>query len=34
MTPFEDVCGKKPPSVLSYMPGVSKGQGVEKNITV
>jgi hypothetical protein len=34
MTPFEAVYGQNPPSVLSYMPGVSKVQEVEKNITV
>jgi hypothetical protein len=34
MTPFEEVYGKNPPSILSYMPGVSKVQEVEKNITV
>jgi hypothetical protein len=30
MTPFEAVYGQNPPSVLSYMPGVSKVQEVEK----
>jgi hypothetical protein len=34
MTPFEEVYGKNPSSVLSYMPGVSKVQEVEKNLTV
>jgi hypothetical protein len=34
MTPFEEVYGKNPPSVLSYMPGVSKVQEVDKNIVV
>jgi hypothetical protein len=34
MTPFEVVYGKNPPSVLSYMPGVSKVQEVDKNLTV
>jgi hypothetical protein len=34
MTPFEAVYGQNPPSVLSYMPGVSKVQEVDKNITV
>jgi hypothetical protein len=30
MTPFEEVYGKNPPSVLSYILGVSKFQEVEK----
>jgi hypothetical protein len=34
MTPFEAVYGQNPPSVLSYMPGVSKVQEVDTNITV
>jgi hypothetical protein len=34
MTPFEAVYGKNPPSVLSYMPGVSKVQEVDNNLTV
>jgi hypothetical protein len=34
MTPFEVVYGQNPSSVLSYMPGVSKVQEVDKNITV
>jgi hypothetical protein len=34
MTPFEAVYGQNPLSVLSYMPGVSKVQEVEKNLTV
>jgi hypothetical protein len=34
MTPFEVVYGQNPPSVLSYIPGVSKVQEVDKNITV
>jgi hypothetical protein len=34
MTPFEVVYGQTPPSVLSYMPGVSKVQEIEKNIIV
>jgi hypothetical protein len=34
MTPFEAVYGQNPPSVLSYMPGVSKVQEVEKILTI
>ena len=34
MTPFEVVYGQNPSSVLSYIPGVSKVQEVEKNLTV
>jgi hypothetical protein len=34
MTPFEAVYGHKPPLVLSYLPGVSKVQAVEKTLTV
>jgi hypothetical protein len=34
MTPFEVVYGKNPSSFLSYMPGVSKVQEVDKNLTV
>jgi hypothetical protein len=34
MTPFEAVYGQKPPSVLSYLPGVSKVQVVEQTLTV
>jgi hypothetical protein len=34
MTPFEVVYGKKPPSVLSYLPGVSKVQAVDQTLTV
>jgi hypothetical protein len=34
MTPFEAVYGQNPPSFLSYMPGVSKVQEVEKHITI
>jgi hypothetical protein len=34
MTPFEVVYGQKPPSVLSYMPGVSKVQAVDQTLTV
>jgi hypothetical protein len=34
MTPFEAVYGKNPPSVLSYMPGVSKVQEVDNNLAV
>jgi hypothetical protein len=33
MTPFEAFYGQNPPSVLSYMPGVSKVQEVDTNIT-
>jgi hypothetical protein len=34
MTPFEEVYVQNPPSVLSYILGVSKVQEVEKNISV
>jgi hypothetical protein len=34
MTPFEAVYGQNPPLVVSYMPGVSKVQQVEKNLTI
>jgi hypothetical protein len=34
MTPFEAVYGQKPPSVLSYLPGVSKVQVVDQTLTV
>jgi hypothetical protein len=34
MTPFEVVYGQKPPSVFSYLPGVSKVQAVEQTLTV
>jgi hypothetical protein len=34
MTPFEAVYGQNPPSVLSYMPGVSKVQEVDQTLTV
>jgi hypothetical protein len=34
MTPFETVYGKNPPSVLSYMPGVSKVQEVDQTLLV
>jgi hypothetical protein len=34
VTPFEAVYGKNPPSVISYIPGVSKVQEVDKNIIV
>jgi hypothetical protein len=33
MTLFEEVYGQKPPSILSYIPWVSKVQEVDKNIT-
>ena len=33
MIPFEAVYGQKPPSILFYMPGVSKVQEVDKSIT-
>jgi transposase InsO family protein len=32
MTPFEAVYGQKPPSVLSYLPGTSKVQAVDKHL--
>ena len=34
MTPFEVVYGQNPPSVLSYLPGVSKVQAVDQTLTV
>jgi hypothetical protein len=34
MTPFEVVYGQKPPSVLSYLPGVSKVQAIDQTLTV
>jgi hypothetical protein len=34
MTPFEVVYGHKPPSVLSYLPGVSKVLAVDQTLTV
>jgi hypothetical protein len=34
MTPFEAVYGQNPPSVLSYMPGVSKVQAIDQTLTV
>jgi hypothetical protein len=34
MTPFEALYGQKPPSVLSYLPGVSKVQSVDQTLTV
>jgi hypothetical protein len=34
MTPFEVVYGKNPPSVLSYLPGVSKVRAVHQMLTV
>jgi hypothetical protein len=34
MTPFEAVYGQKPPSILSYFPGVSKVQAVDQTLTV
>jgi hypothetical protein len=33
MTPFEEVYGHKPPSVLSYLPGASKVQAVDLTLT-
>lgn len=33
MTPFEEVYGKNAPSILPYMPGVSKVDEVDRNIT-
>jgi hypothetical protein len=33
MTPFEAVYGQKPPSILSYLPGVSKVQAVDLTLT-
>jgi hypothetical protein len=34
MTPFEAVYGQNPPSVLSYLPGVSKVREVDQTLTV
>jgi hypothetical protein len=34
MNPFQVVYGQNPPSILSYLPGVSKVQAVDKMITV
>jgi hypothetical protein len=34
MTPFEAVYGQKPPFVLSYLPGVSKVQDIDKTLIV
>jgi hypothetical protein len=34
MTHFEAVYGQKPPSVLSYLPGVSKVQAVDQTLTI
>jgi hypothetical protein len=34
MTPFEAVYGQKPPSILSYIPGLLKVQKVDTNLTV
>jgi hypothetical protein len=34
MTPFEAFYGQNPPSVFSFIPGVSKDHEVEKNITI
>jgi hypothetical protein len=34
MTPFEAVYGKKPPSVLSYLPGTLKVQAVDQTLTI
>jgi hypothetical protein len=34
MTPFEAKYGNKPPSVLSYLPGVSKVQVVDQILIV
>jgi hypothetical protein len=34
MTPFEVIYGQNPPSVLSYLPGVSKVQAVDQTLTV
>jgi hypothetical protein len=34
MTLFEAIYGQKPPSVLSYLPGVSKVQVVDQTLTV
>ena len=34
MNPFEAVYGQNPPSILSYLPGVSKVQVVDQTLTV
>jgi hypothetical protein len=34
MTPFEEIYGQNPPSILSYMPGVSKVHEVDTNLTI
>jgi hypothetical protein len=34
MTLFEEVYGQNPPSVLSYLPGVSKVQAIDQTLTV
>ena len=34
MNPFEAVYGQNPPSLLSYMPSVSKVQVVDQTLTV
>ena len=34
MTHFEEVYGQNPPSVLSYMPGVSKVQAIDQTLTI
>jgi hypothetical protein len=34
MTPFEAVYGQNPPSILSYMPSVSKVQAIDQTIIV
>jgi hypothetical protein len=34
MTPFEAIYGQNPPSVLSYLPGVSMVQAVDQTLTV
>jgi hypothetical protein len=34
MTPFEVVYGKNPPSIISYMAGISKVQEVENNVSI
>jgi hypothetical protein len=34
MNPFEAVYGQKPPSIISYLPGVSKVQVVDQTLTV
>ena len=34
MTPFEEVYGQKPPTVLSYLPGTSKVQVLDQTLTV